>query len=250
MNKQPGKALDAYFAEADSWARDRQDELRSSRRIAWIVATAAAAIALFEAIALLLLAPLKTVVPYTLLVDRQTGFVQALKPLDAQLVSSKAALTQSFLVQYVIAREGYDADALQSDYRKVGLWSAADARQEYVATMQESNPASPLARYPRSTIVDVQVKSVTALGQNVSMVRFQTQRHDAGGRAYPAQQWVSVIRYTWSDAPMSAGDRYLNPLGFKVLRYQRSAETLPPVEQPAAAAAAPSPTNTVPAAAQ
>ena len=26
--------------------------------------------------------PLKTVEPYTLLVDRQTGFVQALKPLD------------------------------------------------------------------------------------------------------------------------------------------------------------------------
>jgi type IV secretion system protein VirB8 len=239
MNKPPREALDAYFAEADSWARDRQEALRSSRNVAWIVATVAAAIALFEAIALLALMPLKTVVPYTLMVDRQTGFVQELKPVDAQLVSSRSALTQSFLVQYVIAREGFDPDALQSNYRKVALWSSGAARQAYVTSMQASNPASPLVLYPRSNVVDVQVKSVTPLGSNVAMVRFQTQRHDAGGHDFPAEQWVSVIRYTWSDAPMSAADRYLNPLGFEVTRYERSAETLPQPEPTTNAASAP-----------
>jgi type IV secretion system protein VirB8 len=243
MNKQSREALDAYYVEADSWAHDRQDALRSSRRIAWIVAIVAAAIALFEALALLLLVPLKTVVPYTLMVDRETGFVQELKPVDAQLVSSRTALTQSFLVQYVIAREGYDYDALQNDYRKVALWSSGSAQQSYLSSMQASNPASPLARYPRSSIVDVQVKSVTSLGKDTAMVRFQTQRHDAGGHDYPPQQWVSVIRYGWSGAPMSIADRYINPLGFTVSRYNRSAETLPvaqdttPVASPADAVA-------------
>ena len=239
MKKQSREALDAYFAQGDSWARDRQDELRSSRRIAWIIASVAAIVALFEAIALLLLIPLKTVVPYTLMVDRQTGFVQELKPLDAQLVSSRAALTQSFLVQYVIAREGYNYDSLQTDYRKVALWSAGDARRDYLAVMQAANPQSPLTRYPSTTVVDVQIKSVTPLGQNVSMVRFQTTRRDTGGHDYAAQQWVSVVRYTYSGAPMSAADRYLNPLGFEVTRYNRSAETLPEaretVPQPTAA---------------
>jgi type IV secretion system protein VirB8 len=226
MTRKQDEALDAYYAEAGSWAQDRQDELRASRRIAWIVAAVAAAIALFEAIALLLLVPLKTVVPYTLLVDRQTGFVQALKPVDAQLVASNSALTQSFLVQYVIAREGYDYDSLQADYRKVGLWSAGDARHAYVARMQASNPDSPLVRYPRATIVDVAVKSVTPLNKNVAMVRFSTQRHDPGGHDYSADNWVSVIRYTYSGEPMSVADRYVNPLGFQVVRYNRSAETL------------------------
>ena len=41
MNKQAREALDAYYVEADSWAEDRQDELRASRRIAWIVAAVA-----------------------------------------------------------------------------------------------------------------------------------------------------------------------------------------------------------------
>ena len=197
-------------------------------------------VAICEALALMALAPLKTVQPYTLLVDRQTGFVQALKPIDPQLVSSEAALTKSFLVQYVIAREGFDYNALQSDYRKVALWSAGEARADYLAHMQASNPASPLSLYARSTTVDVQVKSVTPIGMNVSMVRFDTRRHDAGGQMSLAQPWVVAVRYAFSNEAMSEGDRFLNPLGFKVLSYRRSAEVLmPPSEERAAAVVRP-----------
>ena len=88
MNKQTREALDAYYVEAESWAQDRQDALRTSRRTAWIVAAAAAAVAVLLAIALLVLMPLKTVEPYTLLVDRNTGFVQALKPLEPERISA------------------------------------------------------------------------------------------------------------------------------------------------------------------
>ena len=128
MKKTSRDSLDAYYGQAESWAHDQQDALRASRKVAWIVASAAAAIAVCEAFALIALAPLKTVVPYTLLVDRHTGFVEALKPLDANTVAPDKALTQSFLVQYVIARESFDYDALQSNYRKTVLWSADPAR--------------------------------------------------------------------------------------------------------------------------
>jgi type IV secretion system protein VirB8 len=233
MKQEASKSLDAYFKEAQSWAQDRQDALRASRRVAWIIAAVAVAIAFFEALALIMLMPLKRVEPYTLLVDRQTGYVQALKPLDPQLVSSDTALTQSFLVQYVIAREGFDVSSLQTDYRKVGLWSAGQARADYLTTMPASNPASPLATYPRSTIVSVRVKSVSAIGQKSAMVRFDTIRHDAGRQPEAARPWVAVVRYDYSNAPMS------------VETYRRSAEALPP--EPAPAAPLPAPAAATPA---
>lgn len=204
--------------------------MHSSRRTAWIVATAAAVVALCEALALVILMPLKRVEPYTLMVDRQTGYVQLLKPLETQLVSSNTALTQSFLVQYVIAREGFDIDSVQNDYRKVAAWSSGAARTDYLAQMPASSPASPLLRFPRSTVIDVAVKSVTPLANNAALVRFETRRHDAGQQPGSGQPWVAVIRYSYTNKPMTAGDRFINPLGFQVLRYNRSAEALTPAE--------------------
>jgi len=241
MKKQVREALDAYYMESDSWGHDREQALKTSRRTAWWVATAALVVAVLLAIALVVLMPLKTVEPYTLMVDNQTGFVQALRPLDPETVSGDRALTQSFLVQYVIARESFDIDSLQANYRKVALWSAERARGEYLSAIQVSNPDSPLARLPRSSIIETRVKSVSPVGQNVAMVRFETRRRDAGGQAGPPSAWVAMIRYRYSGAPMTVEDRFINPLGFEVLRYRRDAEAILPAEPPAPAAGAPQP---------
>jgi type IV secretion system protein VirB8 len=228
MNKHSHENLDSYYAEAASWNRDRVQSMRSSRRIAWAIAGAAALIAVLEGIALVLLVPLKTVEPYTLMVDRTTGYVQELKPLDKQKVAPDAALTQSFLVQYVIGREGFDIATLNTNYRKVALLSADVARTSYLASMQVSNPDSPLVRYPRSTVVDVRVKSISPIGANAELVRFDTIRADVNGTTQPPSPWVAVVRYRYSNSPMTVDDRFMNPLGFQVTSYRKDPEALPP----------------------
>lgn len=230
MNAEPAElnreALDAYYAEAASWNRDRVQAVRSSKRIAWWVAGISAAIALIEALALVLLMPLKTVVPYTLMVDRTTGYVQALKPLDPAAITPDAALTQSFLVQYVIARESYDAATVNAGYRKVALFSAGGARSSYLQQMQISNPQSPLVIYPRTTVVETRVKSVSPIGRDAALVRFDTLRSDSGAQVRPAGSWVAVIRFHYSRDPMSLEDRFVNPLGFQVTSYRKDPEAI------------------------
>jgi type IV secretion system protein VirB8 len=228
MNKRSRETLEGYYREAESWASDRQEELRKSRKVAWIVAGVAAGVALLEAGALILLTPLKTVAPYTLLVDRHTGFVQAVRPLDAQQVSGDTALTQSFLVQYVVKRESFDADQVQANYRDVTLWSAEAARTQYIATMQASNPESPLNRYPQGAVVETQVKSVSPVARNVAMVRFETRLRRPDGQTTPIGAYVAVMRYRFSGAPVRQEDRFENPLGFQVVRYRRDQEALAP----------------------
>ena len=230
MNEQNREALDAYYKDAATWNRDRLEAMHKSRRVAWWVAIGAGTVAVLEAGALILLTPLKTVQPYTLLVDRTTGYVQALKPLDADKIAPDAALTQSFLVQYVIARESFDRDVVQANYNKVASWSAEQARSGYVNLMQVSNPQSPLVLYPPTTVIETRVKSVSPLGRNVALVRFDTVRRDAGGQVQPARSWVSVIRYRFSGEPASLEERFVNPLGFRVLRYRRDPESAPPPE--------------------
>lgn len=227
MKKSSREALSAYYREAGSWAADQQAALRQSRRTAWIVASIAAALVVVEGLALIVLMPLKTVVPYTLLVDRNTGYVQALKPLEPGQITPDQALVQSMLVQYVIARESFDAATLQADYAKVGLWSADTARDDYFNLMQASNPDSPISRHARASTVETRVKSVSPLGNQAALVRFETIQRDAGSQYQVAQPWVAVVRYRFSGEPMSAEDRFLNPLGFQVTEYRRDAEALP-----------------------
>lgn len=250
MEQPKREELDAYYREAASWSEDRIAGLNGSRRTAWIIAGVAAAIAVLEAIAIVLLVPLKTVVPYTLLVDKQTGYVEALKPLDQQTVAPDTALLRSFLVQYVIAREGFDIDQVRDNYRKVGLWSAEDARNSYLAAMQPNNPSGPLASLPRRALVEVQVRGVSALGSDTSLVRFATIRTDPGGQPQAPQLWAAVVKYRFTNANMSVADRMTNPLGFQVTRYHRDAETAPvdvtipsapPAIAPPAAAVGPAP---------
>lgn len=227
MNMQPDHESLADMPVADSWATSVTDDLQRSNRRAWIVAIIAALVALLEALALVFLVPLKTVEPYTLLVDRQTGNVEALAPLDAQVVAPDTALTRSFLVQYVIARESFAADNLQEDYRKVSLWSAGDARERYIREMDASNPQSPLAYLSPGARIKTEIRSVSNLGQGRAMVRFTTTRIEPRARPQPPEYQVALIDYDFSAASMSEADRYINPLGFQVTGYRRDAETLP-----------------------
>ncbi|WP_230781763.1 virB8 family protein [Sphingomonas sp. Leaf37] len=221
---------ETYFKEARSWAEDSRARTSRSKQIAWTIAGIAVGAAAFEAVALAMLTPLKTVQPITLLVDRQTGFVQALDPNTPQRVSADAALTDAYLAQYVSAREGFDRATLQVDYRRVALWSAGRARASYLSGIAATNPASPIQSLPGGTLISVRVKSVSRLQSGVSLVRFDTQRVDRNGQAEAPRPWISVVRFRYSDAPMAFGDRLVNPLGFQVTGYRRDAEAPPAPE--------------------
>lgn len=225
MDMKPGADREAYYAEAASWSRDVHGSLRASRKLAWIIAGGAAAIALFEAIALASLAPLKTVVPYTITVDRQTGYMETAQGLRPGPLSQDVAVTQAFLAQYVMARETFDASDLQTNYRKITAWSAGAARSNYVRGMQAANPQSPVNLYPSTTVLQTTIKSITLLSKTSALVRFETERRDgdAGGDRRP---YAAVVEFQYTGTPMQAQDRFLNPLGFQVTAYRRDNETI------------------------
>ena len=219
-------ARDNYYRGGESWASDVDGAMRLSRRIAWWIADAATLVAVLEALALVFLAPLKTVQPYTILVDRQTGYVETVRGLQPGSMTQSAAVTQSFLVQYVIARETFDATDLSDNYRKVSLWSAPDARGAYQREIRKANPSSPLNLYQASTLMTTTIESVSLLSPNSALVRFLTVRHDNGAPAGEQRSWAAVIGFRYTGAPMTMGDRFLNPLGFQVTSYRRDAETV------------------------
>ena len=224
--KPPAADRPAYYADAASWSRDVHGALRASRSLAWIVAIGLGAIAILEAVALAAMMPLKTVVPYTITVDRQTGYVETARGLQPGRLSQDAAVSQAFLAQYVLAREGYDATDLQANYRKVALWSVGEARNQYLRTMSASNPQSPMKLYPATTIVQPVIKSISLLNATSALVRFDVERRDYGAASGERQSYAAVIGFRYTGAPMRMEDRFLNPLGFQATSYRRDSEMI------------------------
>ncbi len=231
-----------YYNAGETWAQDTHRSLRASRRVAWIAAGVLAGVAAAQALALAALAPLKTVVPYTILVDRQNGSAELMRGVKLGPLAEDQALTQSFLVQYVLARETFDAADLKYAYKRVLLWSADEARAAYLKSFDRNDPNSTLRQIPQTTVVSTVVRSVSLLSRTSALVRFDTQRTDQSGEQGPRTPMVAVISFHYSGAPMKPNDRYLNPLGFQVLKYRRDVEA-PVPEAPALRAAGSGPSE-------
>ena len=78
MNKSFDKK---YFAEATAWDEGLHNMLKKSNKRAWIVAFCFTSIAVLEACALLALMPLKTVEPFVIRVDNNTGYTDVVSTL-------------------------------------------------------------------------------------------------------------------------------------------------------------------------
>jgi type IV secretion system protein VirB8 len=215
---------DKYYAAAQGWAEGQVEAERRARRLGWIVAAVAGAIAFILAVALALLIPLKSVQPFVVTVDRQSGAVEAPTTVAGGRLTQNEAVIQAQLANYVRVRETFDASDLAENYRRVQLLSSGDVRAAYIAQMAAGNPASPLRALSPGDTLKVRIKSVSLTASGSALVRYDIDRTAAGGRSVGSTAYVSAISYGFSNVPLRAADRFETPLGFQVTRYRRDAE--------------------------
>ena len=218
---------DTYYAAARSWADDRVAAAARQTKIAWIIAGAAGGIAAVLALALALLVPLKTVAPYVVTVDRQSGAVEIATTLKDGKLTQNEAVIQAQLAAYVRARETFDETDLPVNYAQVQRMSASPVARRYVAAMAAANPQSPLRTLSRGDTIAVDVKSVSLISAGTALVRFDTRRSSLSGGDTGVQSHVAAISFGFANAPLRLEDRFDNPLGFQVTRYRRDTEGMP-----------------------
>lgn len=197
----------------------------ASRRTAWWVAGAAVLLAIAEAAALAGLAPLKTVEPIVITVDRSTGEVD--RPVRVREVAEytpEEAIAKSFLHRFVMRREGFMAATAEADFLYVSLFLDARMKDRWATYFRPSNPESPL-NLPDGTEVHVEVSSIAFLEDGIAAVRFlrKVQGPQASVRT---ERWTATIIYGFHPAQMKERDLWRNPLGMQVSSYRRDPEVL------------------------
>ena len=215
--------LNAYFAEAESWDRDRFVAAARSRRVAWIVAAVSSALAIVSVGSVMALSPLKTVVPYVVTVDKSTGATEVAQGLRGdKSITYDEAIRKYFLADYVRTREGWIPQAREEFYRKVLALSSRDEQNRWTSFYKKDNPDSPQNQLTASDAVFVAIRSVAFISPNVAQVRFVKRlQRDQQAIETPA---IATITFDVLSKPETESGRYANPLGFQVKSYRADVE--------------------------
>ncbi|GLK73642.1 virB8 family protein [Ancylobacter dichloromethanicus] len=222
---EPVRVDPRYYADGATWEQDIARRNRNSRALAWIVAAVMTVVAVVALGVIALLVPLKTYEPYMVVVDKATGFVEVKRPMAEGALTQDEAVTTFNVVRYVKARETYDPRALKDNFDLTQLLSTGDAARELTEIYSPANPNNPVKVFGSNAEVAVNIKSVTFPNNRTALVRFSTEEKTATNVV--TRNWVSLVRFRYTAAPMRNQWRFDNPLGFQVLEYRRDQETAP-----------------------
>ena len=211
------------------WYHDLYRSATVSRNRWFLVGLIALLLTVVEGLALIFLTPLKTVEPYVIQVDNKSGLTNVLKPLkdgQEQSLTEEEAVTKSFIVKYVIARETYDPQDLHRNYDLVRLMSSPNEAGKFNDSVANENPHSPVERYQNMTTRTVRISSVSFLDQKKKTAQVRFKGIEMGRNETREDYWVAILTFRYVNAPMDENDRLSNPLGFQVTSYRTDQEII------------------------
>lgn len=136
-------------------------------------------------------------------------------------IKANEALDKYFISTYVKAREGYYYDLLNQDYLLTQLMSSEKVANEYRALYEGDNARDQILK--NSNEVSVQILSIVlgeSNGVKTATVRAIITTKNLTSKGTTQATKVITLSYGYILAKASEENRFLNPLGFKVLTYR------------------------------
>jgi type IV secretion system protein VirB8 len=221
-----GELSATFFGVATDWETDQIVQAKRRERRAWWFAIAGWALATMAVIAVMLLTPLKTVEPFVVRVDQATGAVDIVTKLNSKDVQFDEVVNKYWIARYVNFREEYSAAMAYPNYLAVGLMSTRPVADQYFELIRPENPKAPLHVYANGGTVEVLVRSISFLENNVAQVRFD-RIEKSSIETVTTTHWIATLTYRYASSPMAEKDRLVNPLGFQVTDYRLDSENIP-----------------------
>lgn len=208
-----------------SWEADIVLNLRRSVRNAWRISAAEFVVIVLLAAAVLMMIPLRKVVPYVVMVDKLTGESSVVSTAQ-DFVSTSALNDKHWVKRFVIARERYNFRLLQSDYDMVKRTAGNTPWLAYDRLFQgESSLDKKLGE--NKEIIPA-VLSITLSEGGLATVRYELRTRDFRSAAdATVSRRVATVRYAYNvKRSLTESEAIENPLGFTVTGYQTDPELL------------------------
>lgn len=218
----PVKAADkAIYLEAGaSWEDDQIAAAITSKKVAWIIASIAAALAVLTILALFLLVPLKTIEPLIIETDPVTGETKVRQRLtEADRIPVTEALNKYWSHHYIQMREGYSRNDFNRRQREVLAMSSAEVARQYTLLTDPKSEQSPYAVFGNLGTLKVFVHSIMPADDNTVVARTTIKGAKPNERFEPIEVNIT-LSFIYTNTPKHEGERLITPLGFQVTHYR------------------------------
>lgn len=215
-----------------NWYVDRHQSVLVQRNVLSILSLVAI---IFSTIAIFFVyrnIPIVTVEPFVIQVEPRSGVTQVVRAATAKELAATESINNFFIVRYIKSREGFDA-AIEQKFHIVRLSSDPQAVfRKYAWDVNPNNPESFMGRSNGKGKREVKIKSMSRLDKNPSCAdvtcRIQVRVRiieDIRGQKTQYDR-VVLMEYTYTTLNLAVQERYMNPIGFRVLSYQVDNEVL------------------------
>lgn len=229
MNQE--KSDNNYFHAAKDWKTERYDlqQLRANRWCtAFIIQTV---VAILLAASIVILLPLKTIIPITVYKNSDSGDIWVNIP-DKDAQPSSKAQVESDLIQYIVLRETYALADLSERYKKIAFQTDTALLQSYYHSQSSHNPASPIRKWGKLGTRSVHVEDIIFLNKtnnehstfsdkpssNLAKIDFTTTVDMHGEKT--KKHWVCTIQWEYRGTPKTQSAAWNNWNGFTVTYYR------------------------------
>lgn len=212
--------------EAKRFHESDIERTKKVAKLAWYVAGSCMVITGLAVGAILGLTPLKTVEPFVIRVDNNTGATDIVSIMKTRETSYGEVMDKFWLTQYVRYRESYDWETVQDTFNATNLLSSP-SEQTAFTQIYKDNPQAPHKILRDTAKVVVRVHAVSFVG-NMAQVRFEKEviPLNRNNVVPPPQRYIATIAYEYKNTSMKDEDRLINPLGFQVISYRVDKESV------------------------
>lgn len=236
QEKEISQAVRAY-TQAAQWfetrvAEDYKRKARNSQYLSFFLGV----LTLLSIGAVLGLTPLKTVEPYLVRVDNNSGYTDIVSPLTSGQ-SPERVQDEFWLATYVRTCESYNWSSQTANYALTELLSYSEPFTEYKNFQLSSKGYAELLGKHRqirteiNNIVPLRAANSHELQADkdikVYQVRFTKTILDRHGQPDPQSQithWLATVAFDYNNPPLTQEDRWLNPMQFGVHAYSKTQE--------------------------
>jgi type IV secretion system protein VirB8 len=212
------------------WYQDKYQHVLTQRNMLALISVVSLLACMAAVLAVMHLAPLKSVDPYLVQIDEKTGLTAHILPVSRAEYAANQAVDKYFTALYLRMRESYNINTLRYNYNVVRLMSTDEVFRHFRTLVDPTNDDGFTKHLGAAGLRDVKIRSMVYITNPADKRKSDDQSKILQARITTTEStpnssdrenfWVVTVTFQYANLDLTQDEQLLNPLGYTVTSYQ------------------------------